>query len=159
MQLNKLMLSLVYTNFFLILWPPSFPNPGSIPINIIPKPITTKNKYIVKKKVRHSQYFSKHFFVECVKQQQQIYNDFGLSNQIVSLAFFFFFLYISIYKKRECTNSNVVQCFGLFNSCALFIRQNFFFSFTSVVCVFLSFLLNIYYLYVHLQLHQLNKFL
>ena len=70
MQLNKLMLSLVYTNFFLILWPPSFPNPSSVPVNIIPKPITTKNKYIVKKKkARHLQYFSKHFFVECVKQQ------------------------------------------------------------------------------------------
>ena len=31
MQLNKLMLSLVYTNFFLYFWPPSFPNPGSVP--------------------------------------------------------------------------------------------------------------------------------
>ena len=35
MQLNKRMLSLVYTNFFLLyFWPPSFPNPDSVPVRI-----------------------------------------------------------------------------------------------------------------------------
>ena len=68
--------------------------------------------------------------------------------------------YIYIYIKRKCANSNVVQYFGLFNLYALFIRLFFFFSFfASVGCAFLSFPLNIYYLYVHIHLHPLNKFL
>ena len=36
---------------------------------------------------------------------------------------------------------------------------SFFFFFADVVCDFLSFPLNIYYLYVHMQFHRLNKFL
>ena len=68
---------------------------------------------------------------------------------------FLFFCYFYIYKKSECTNSNFVQCIW-FVQPAWFIS---FFFFASFVCAFLSFLLNIYYLYVHIQLHRLNKFL
>ena len=56
----------------------------------------------------------------------------------------FYSLNISIYKKRARADNNVVQCFGLFNSCALFIMPFFFPPFAGVVCAFLSFLLNIY---------------
>ena len=65
--------------------------------------------------------------------------------------------YIDTTHSYKCANRNVVQCFGLFNLCALFIMLFFFFA--GVVCAFLSFPLNIYYLYVHMQLHRLNKFL
>ena len=68
--------------------------------------------------------------------------------------------YIYIYIKRKCANSNVVQYFGLFNLYALFIKL-FFFFFSLHQCwlCFLSFPLNMYYLYVHIHLHRLSKFL
>ena len=67
--------------------------------------------------------------------------------------------YIYIYIKRKCANSNVVQYFGLFNLYALFIKLFFFFSLHQCWLCFLSFPLNMYYLYVHIHFHRLSKFL
>ena len=56
---------------------------------------------------------------------------------------------MSIYKKRECTNSKYYSAFGLFNPDYSF----FFFIVHQFVCAFLSFLLNIYkcmYSYIEL---------
>ena len=82
-----------------------------------------------------------------------------------SWAFFSFLFFLNIYmcihRYTDTTHSyNIIQfvqpalCIGL----PLFF---FFLFFASLFCAFsfLYFLLNIYYLFVHIQLHRLNKFL
>ena len=79
------------------------------------------------------------------------YNIFTIIWQSASLmGLFFFFFFFSFFHRMPV----LLVLFLSFH-------WPFFFFLAGFVCAFffLSFLLNIYYLYVHIQLHRLNKFL